>query len=321
MAKQSLKRNLINRVRPIVLQANQKLGNYQDVVWLIGSGRSGTTWVSDMLNYQRGYREMIEPFRPLLIDQMRFLSLNQYVRPGDDFPELDKVAGAVFSGRFTHPDVDSASKRFLYNGLLIKDVFANLFAYHLCQRFPHVKPALLIRNPFEVALSKHKKSNWNWTTDPRDFLKQPQLVEDFLEPFAELIERIGASDDPIAKHIAVWCVINYVPLKQFAKDELHVLFYEDVVENTNAEVNRFWQALSPERQKQSATIPENILQKPSAVSTELSSQADKKNSPWRAKLSDAQYKTGMEVLEVFGFGDLYQNDTPDHRVLDHFLRG
>jgi hypothetical protein len=81
-------------------------------------------------------------------------------------------------------------------------VFANLFAYHLCQRFPNVKPALLIRKPFEVALSKHKKSNWNWTTDPRDFLKQPQLVEDYLQPFAELIERIGAGDDPIAKHIA-----------------------------------------------------------------------------------------------------------------------
>ena len=115
------------------------------------------------------------------------------------------------------------------------------------------------------------------------------MVEDYLEPFAELIERIGAGDDPIAKHIAVWCVINYVPLKQFSKDELHVLFYEDVVENTNAEVNRFWQALSPERQKKSVSIPENILQKPSAVSTELTSQADKKNSPWRAKLSDAQY--------------------------------
>jgi hypothetical protein len=118
MASQSLKNKIVNRVRTVVLQANQKLGNYQDVVWLFGSGRSGTTWVSDMLNYQRGYREMIEPFRPLLIEEMKFLSLNQYVRPGTDFSQLDEIADRVFSGAFTHPDVDSASKRFLYNGLL-----------------------------------------------------------------------------------------------------------------------------------------------------------------------------------------------------------
>ena len=166
MGDRTLKSALVNWLRPVVLTGNQQLGRYADVVWLFGSGRSGTTWVSDMLNYKRGYREMIEPFRPLLIDDMRFLVLNQYVRPGSAFPQLDNVAARVFSGRFTHPDADSASKRLLYNGLLIKDVFANLFAYHLCQRFPHVKPALLIRNPFEVALSKHKKRDWNWTTDP-----------------------------------------------------------------------------------------------------------------------------------------------------------
>ena len=319
MADQSLKSKLINRVRPVVLKANQKLGNYQDVVWLIGSGRSGTTWVSDMLNYNRGYREMIEPFRPLLIEEMKFLSLNQYVRPGADFPQLEAIATGVFSGRFTHPDVDSASKRLIYHGLLIKDVFANLFAYHLCQRFPNVKPALLIRNPFEVALSKHKKSHWNWTTDPRDFLKQPELVEDYLQPFTELIERVGAEGDAITRHVAVWCIINYVPLKQFKKDELQVVFYEDMVANTNEEVNRFWNTLSPERQKRAVAIPENILLKPSAVSTELSSLEAKKNSPWRAKISDAQYKAGMEILEAFGFGDLYQNEIPNREVTNRLL--
>jgi hypothetical protein len=62
----------------------------------------------------------------------------------------------------------------------------------------------------------------------------------------------------------------------------------------------------------------NILQKPSAVSIELSSQADKKNSPWRAKLSDGQYETGMEVLEAFGFGELYKNNSPDIKAIASF---
>lgn len=319
MAEHSLKSKIVNRVRPIVLQANQKLGNYQDVVWLFGSGRSGTTWVSDMLNYKRGYREMIEPFRPLLIDEMKFLTLNQYVRPGADFPQLDEIAAEVFSGMFTHPDVDSASKRFVYHGLLIKDVFANLFACHLCQRFPNVKPALLIRNPFEVALSKHKNSHWNWTTDPRDFLKQPELIQDHLQPFVELIERVGVEGDAITRHIAVWCIINYVPLKQFKKDVLHVVFYEEMVANTTCEVNRFWNTLSPEIQKRTVTIPESILLKTSAVSTELISLNAIRNSFWRAKLSDSQYKAGMEILEAFGFGDLYQDDKPNPEVLNRLM--
>jgi hypothetical protein len=31
-------------------------GNHRDAVFLAGSGRSGTTWLSEVVNYKGGYR-------------------------------------------------------------------------------------------------------------------------------------------------------------------------------------------------------------------------------------------------------------------------
>ena len=45
--KREIKFKLIYPIRNIVLVANQWIGNYEKVIWLIGDGRSGTTWLCD----------------------------------------------------------------------------------------------------------------------------------------------------------------------------------------------------------------------------------------------------------------------------------
>ena len=123
----TLRNALLNAAKPAVLSANYHLNNYNEVVWVIGSGRSGTTWVTDMLNYKQGFREMLEPFRPHVVSRSAFLRLNQYVRPNHRHATLDAFYAEVFSGRFQHVEVDSPANKLLFKGLLVKDVFANLF--------------------------------------------------------------------------------------------------------------------------------------------------------------------------------------------------
>ena len=36
-------------------------GDHRDAVFLAGSGRSGTTWLSEVINYKGGYRYVFEP--------------------------------------------------------------------------------------------------------------------------------------------------------------------------------------------------------------------------------------------------------------------
>ncbi len=116
-----LKSRLIDIPRRNVLRLNQRLGRFDDVVWLIGDGRSGTTWISNLVNYDHRYRDVFEPFHPRRASGMEFVRPHLYLRPGDLDPPLRKAAGAVFSGRFTHPKTDAMNVRPWYAGMVVKD--------------------------------------------------------------------------------------------------------------------------------------------------------------------------------------------------------
>ena len=165
------------------LKSNYFAGRYSETIWLIGEGRSGTTWVADLINRNRQYRDMFEPFHPKRVSSFGFLGLNEYVRPDQDYPRLYCAAKDVFTGRFTHRRVDAANHRLVYRGIVVKDIFATLFAKLAQQNFPWVKITLLVRNPFSVALSKYNKGSWDWMTRPADFLCQKNFVDDYLSDF------------------------------------------------------------------------------------------------------------------------------------------
>ena len=81
-----------------VLKVNYLLGNYQEVAWIIGDGRSGTTWLSRLINYRRHYRDMFEPIHPELVQQADFLQPLEYVRPGQSYPQLERLIDLIVSG-------------------------------------------------------------------------------------------------------------------------------------------------------------------------------------------------------------------------------
>ena len=65
------------------LHADLGRGDHKSSVFLAGSGRSGTTWVSAVINHQGAYRLVFEPFHPGKVRMMRGFRRRQYLRPGD----------------------------------------------------------------------------------------------------------------------------------------------------------------------------------------------------------------------------------------------
>ena len=307
--------HLLKPVRDVTLHANRLLDNYDEVIWLIGDGRSGTTWVSDLLNHDRKYREMFEPFHPQHVDEMSFLAPHQYVRPDLSHDQLESIAADVFSGTFTHPVVDSANHSRLYSGLLIKDIFANLFAFWASLRFPNLKIILLIRNPFSVALSKHKKKDWYWVTDPILLLTQKHLYEDYLHPFEALIRKTGESDDYILRQILIWSIINYVPLKQFSPGHIHVTFYEEVYADPDSQVSSTFRFVKNTNVNCHVKLDEETVKRPSRVVSKESSLFLGKSpvTSWKDELSTRQIDAGLRILDAFGFAELYDEDSMPNR--------
>ena len=311
--------HLLYPPRACIMAANYYLGHFRDVVWVFGDGRSGTTWVSDLVNWDERYREMFEPFHPGLVRGMREMRPQQYIRPDDAGHRFLRRAAGVFSGRLCTPSTDHANWRLSYRGLLIKDIFANLLACWASRQFPAVKPVLLIRNPFAVALSKFKRRNWHWLTDPCELLRQETLVHDHLQPFEDVIRGVG--DDFILRQVLIWAVLHYVPLRQFEPGRLCIVFYEDLVRHPERELSRLFRYLKPDAADSMVQGALKIVARPSRVT-----MGEKKTAGgpwpvgrWRKEVSAQQLREGLEILAHFGLDQLYGDDaTPRPEFLKDY---
>lgn len=245
---------------------------------------------------------MFEPFHPKYMKMMGFLTYHEYARPHTSYIDFDKVADEVFSGRFSASRVDRGNIKIGYKKLLIKDIFGNLFAQYAIEHYKNIKPILIIRNPFAVALSVYQKREWSWMTNPNDFLEQPKLMADYLSPFKSLIEQTSESGDYIEKQILIWCVLNYVPLLQFQNNPICVVFYENLLTNPTREMQKVRAYLHPEN-KQEINLSKEILFKPSKVTT----RERKSFSPndFLDVLTEKQIQSGKRIIAAFGLDALY----------------
>ena len=99
----------------------------QRVGWLVGSGRSGTTWLSSLLNADNTMREVFEPVHKLHAPLMSRSHEHPYFRAGSTPEDWKKWQSDVFEGKYItrRTDRDNVGKNPAgARKLLVKDVFA-----------------------------------------------------------------------------------------------------------------------------------------------------------------------------------------------------
>lgn len=289
-----------NLLRNMALRANYLLGRYRrEVIWVIGDGRSGTTWLSSIINWHGRYREMFEPFHPELVPAMRSLRPYHYVRVNSVKGEFGGLVDTVFSGRLRDERVDAQTSPRLHHGLVVKDIFAHLFAAAVLHELPAIKLVLIIRNPIDVALSKRKLRSWWWPDDPRLFLEQKTLMEDYLHPFETQIA--NCSGDFVVRQVMVWAILHHVLFQQLTTNRFHVIFYEQLRAAPDSELKRLFQFLGQNEFENG--LPHGLWQaikKPSRMSRNNFPQEDQRSA-------QESLATGA-VLAAFGLDAVYTSD-------------
>ncbi|MEZ4710306.1 MAG: sulfotransferase domain-containing protein [Caldilineaceae bacterium] len=287
------------------------------MVLLAGAGRSGTTWVQELINYRQDHRVLFEPFWPEMVN---FLppqpSTHLYLRPDDPAPYFQPHAMRILRGEFYTPWTDRTNAPGVYQRRLIKDVRANLLLKWLTTQAPSLKVVLLLRHPCAVSLSQ-LRTGWpsNLASQLRELTMQPALFADFLNPFVPLLE---ATDSAFEANVLLWAIQNYVPLKQFGlhpadlgpatgvqspQAQILPLFYERLCTDPEAELARLFDFLELPLEPEIFAV----LRKPSLTAvgapTEIAGEA--MFDAWRGKVSPPQLERALAILHHFGLDQVY----------------
>lgn len=270
-----------------------------------GAGRSGTTWLGEVIASQGPWRLMFEPFHPQQVADYSLFNYFQYMRPNEDNRRLLAYTHRVLTGDIRHPWIDGYVEHLFPKYRLIKDIRICLLLRWIREHFPDVPIVFIIRHPCAV-VSSRLKLKWATDHDIEPFLQQPQLIEDFLSSKLPVIR--GATTDE-QKHAIVWSVSNLVPLEQFRDDGLKVVFYEDLLLRPESEIPALFEALN---------LPfgpsvYRYLHRASMKAVRDSAVIGGRDAitGWRRFLSEQQINNILDVVRAFGLDHLYGNaDTP-----------
>ena len=319
--------------------------DYRSTVFLSSGARMGSTWIAETINYRYDYRYLFEPitlrrllatpaYLPLLPgsddgvvshspysqmkDRPAIDTRLQYARPSDDDPELYARAAEVLSGRYHHPEIDqyNYTPRIVFDRRLIKETRANLMLGWLARRFPGLKIVLLTRHPIPTIQSRLEGNESAATASRIAYYEklifgQPKLIEDHLAPFRAVLE---SAHSGFAQRMAIWCIQNYVPLRQFAPGELHIAYYEDFcVEPVDAlrRLFTFTGDRIDDRSLEAATrrmsMRSSTVHARTMAELAGSSRVDglRQVSKWQQRVTDEERATAAAMLSAFGLDAIY----------------
>jgi hypothetical protein len=269
---------------------------------LAGSGRSGTTWVAELIDSQVPCRLLFEPFHPGKVGAYRRFHYFQYMPPEGVDDELLAFCRRLFAGEVRGPWVDGHLAHLRPRLRLVKDIRPTLMLRWIQRNFPEVPILYILRHPCAVVLSR-MRLNWATDEDVAQFLCQPDLVGDHLEPFLHVIEGARTEEE---KHAVIWCVSNLVPLRQFEDCAWTLVFYEHVRSQPEVEVPRIFRALGVEPRDDAL----QAARRPSRTTRNYGEPARSERTgaaDWQRSLSPGQIERICRIVAAFGLEHLYGN--------------
>ena len=157
------KKQLAEKDREIALLREQlvKPVEAEDIVWIFGAGRTGSTWLSQMMGEPEGHQVWFEPQLGELFDPER---LGIGTRKGQDFVFAPRYR-KVWLGSVRGFVLDGAAARFPEGArvLVIKEPHGSAGAPLLVEALPESRVILLVRDPRDAiasALDAAERGMW-----------------------------------------------------------------------------------------------------------------------------------------------------------------
>lgn len=288
----------MKKIKNLIGRLASKWRSKNKTIFVAGSGRSGTTWVAEVLSKQLDMTLIDEPFnvgpnmnwKPA---KHGFRKVNYW--PNGGCQEEKKYVQKIANGKELHlPWHRFNMVRLLRSdGYIVKTVLVNpCFAEIL--ELTESPGIFLIRHPCGVVSSQRNHPGWaHFSKESRSL--PPELIRDY--------PRFDAAYDSISSQLEVlafwWAVENIIPLRGQHPHPWELVSYESLVRNPVVEFSRLIENVSGE--SLSLKQLRRDIQKPSSSTKEYSQPGQNPASVWEERLSPEEVDTIYRVVEKCGF--------------------
>ena len=308
----------IRKMKRFLERAIIHASNKNGCLYVLGDGRSGTTWLAQILNYNDQYVEFVEPYHGWghlnLPDNRLYPTVGDIGRLGLDVncweqlsSQLPKSAGLTIKKRFPPP----------LAGVLVKDISAHLVLDLLNKN--NARKLYIIRNPISVAMSKEKYGRWHAPADISMLLQ----ACGFNDNIGQRCLSDGLVTTEFQEYIFVWCLLHRHALPVVVRSsEYFVLFYEDVLRNTEASIAEIFRWIGEERQFEK--YRSSILDCAGAKSRTVSGDCDFLSNrfleqPWEGRKEAEAIEQAHEIVRRFGLDSIY-GETLEPKICSRCLK-
>ncbi|SHI37559.1 hypothetical protein SAMN04488096_101339 [Mesonia phycicola] len=190
---------------------------YNKHVVVVGSARSGTSWLAETIAQQHRYRLLFEPEQETQTKNGKLLCDKYFTNDYNDV-KANYYLKKVFANRVDCDWIAQSSnrkwKRHLWplipKKFVIKFVRCNLSAKYMNEHF-QIPVIHIIRNPYDVIKSQ-QRVRFPWLYDLSHFAEQDHLVELVDQHFKFNLKDVSKFNETEILTIR-WCLENVIPLQ------------------------------------------------------------------------------------------------------------
>lgn len=280
-------------------------GGIEGTVLLAGCGRSGTTWLAELLASTGSFRVMFEPFSPKHVrPAARACPVRSYIAPGNTGGACAKYVERVLAGRIRHPWVDRYNRVSIVERRLVKTIRANFMLKWVRDSFPSIPIVMLVRNPVAIAFSRQRGG---WHCEVEKIVAQPQ----FPVWARKASERaLGLNNTPLLRQLVLTCLEIAVPIRELQGEDICLVFYEDLRDDFEPSLRRVldhvgipWSGEFLNKRH----LPSKMTRKNQCGDRVVDSSGE-----YHGQISRGEWHAIRVVLEMFGMDRIYDIDGRPH---------
>ena len=236
----------------------------EKVVWIFGSGRSGSTWLSSMMGDVEGHTLWDEPWVGALFGRFYYSAVNKRGRTNPQFILGGHKDSWLRSIRFFVLDAAAATFRDLSEDdyLIIKEPNGSIGAPLMMEALPESRMILLARDPRDVIASSmdaRREGGWNYERNKNLYL-EGKKVSSSGDPNAfaagrakRYLEGMGKAKEAYDAHEGKKVLVRYEELRADTLGTMKRMYSELGIEVDEGELERVvdkhsWENI-PEDQK------------------------------------------------------------------------